>query len=181
VEDHAAVRRLAERLGAAVSFDPAIFPGTDGDPAPTRCRGDDAALTRFFADPATLVTLPSRAAPPRSADAVPCGMARTFAVISPEGDLFPCVVLRRSAGNVRRTPLRVLWHAPLMERLRARRFGDLAECGTCARSGYCNRCSAMALLEDGDLDGPSRRACHLAELRERAWDGDTPPAAAGSS
>jgi radical SAM protein with 4Fe4S-binding SPASM domain len=180
-EDHAAVRRLAERLGASVSFDPAIFPGADGNPSPTRCRGDDRALARFFADPATAAVPPGPAAP-RAGDAVPCGMARTFAVISPEGDLFPCPVLRRPAGNLRRTPLCVLWHAPLMERLRARRFGDLAGCATCPRSGYCNRCSAMALLEDGDLDGPSSRACHLAELRERVWGcGGPPPTGRGSS
>jgi hypothetical protein len=33
----------------------------------------------------------------------------------------------------------------------------------------------MALLEDGDLDGPSSRACHIAELREKAWGLSPPP------
>ncbi|HUL60136.1 MAG TPA: radical SAM protein [Anaeromyxobacteraceae bacterium] len=173
-EDQGAVRRLAARLGAGILFDPGIYPAVDGDPAPTRCRGDDAALQRFFADPATLAHDAPRSGT-RQPAGPPCGMARTFAVVSAEGDVFACPVLRTPAGNVRRAPLCLVWRAPLMERLRARRFGDLAVCGTCARSGYCGRCSAMALLEDGDLDGPSSRACHLAELRERAWGRPPPP------
>jgi hypothetical protein len=58
---------------------------------------------------------------------------------------------------------------------RARGCGALPVCGGCPRSGYCDRCSALALLEDGDLDGPSSRACSIAEARERAW-GVPPPA-----
>jgi radical SAM protein with 4Fe4S-binding SPASM domain len=105
-------------------------------------------------------------------------MAHTFAVVSPEGKLLPCPMLQVSAGDVRRQPLDVLWReSPLLQKLRARRFGDLPECGTCPRSGYCDRCSAMALLEDGDLDGPSSRACHIAELREKAWGVPAPPGA----
>jgi len=105
-------------------------------------------------------------------------MARSFAVVSPEGELLPCSALQISAGNVTRTPLDVLWReSPLLQKLRARSFGDLPECGTCPRSGYCGRCSAMALLEDGDLDGPSSRACHIAELREQAWGVPPPPGA----
>jgi radical SAM protein with 4Fe4S-binding SPASM domain len=86
------------------------------------------------------------------------------------------VVLPLPAGNVRDQPLDVIWkESPLFTRLRARRFGALTDCAACPRSGYCGRCSALALLEDGDLDGPSSRACHIAELRERAW-GVAPPA-----
>ncbi len=168
-DDHAQVRALAERLGAGVVFDPQIVPRLDGDPAPTRCRGDDATLASFFADP---VSQPPGAGAlvPVAPDRAPCGMARSFLVVSPEGELLPCPVLQMSAGNVRSARLDVLWReAPLLRRLRARTFGALQGCGTCPRSGYCHRCSALALLEDGDLDGPSSRACHLAELRERAW------------
>ncbi|HEY6105429.1 MAG TPA: SPASM domain-containing protein, partial [Anaeromyxobacteraceae bacterium] len=106
------------------------------------------------------------------------GMARSFLVVSPEGELLPCPMLQTSAGSVREERLDVLWReAPLLRRLRARSFGDLDGCGTCPRSGYCDRCSAIALLEDGDLDGPSSRACHVAELRERAWGLPAPPGA----
>lgn len=171
--DHASVRALAARLGASVVFDPTIFPAADGGDGPIRCRGSDAALEAYFADPATIAHDPPRREP-TPPGAAPCGMARIFVTVSPTGDVLPCPALRRPAGNVRREPLSALWRGPFMEALRARRFGDLSICGSCPRSGYCDRCSAVALLEDGDLDGPSRRACRLAELRERAW-GSAPP------
>jgi radical SAM protein with 4Fe4S-binding SPASM domain len=174
--DHADIRRLAERLGAGVVFDPAIFTATAGASGPTRCRGEDEALVDFFADPASRRAAPLR--PPREADALPCGMARTFVVVGPSGEIHPCVAMPLSAGNVRATPLDEVWtSSPLMNRLRGRTFGALPACGDCPRSGYCNRCSALALLEDGDLDGPSSRACHVAELRERAWGVPAPAGA----
>ncbi len=168
-DDHAAVRALAGRLGASMVFDAHIFPRFDGALAPTRCRGDDATLASYFADPATQGH-ERRGLAPVLPDRAPCGMARNFLVVSPEGELLPCPMLQLSAGSVRRGRLEVLWReAPLLRTLRARRFGDLETCGTCPRSGYCDRCSAIALLEDGDLDGASTRSCPVAETRERAW------------
>jgi radical SAM protein with 4Fe4S-binding SPASM domain len=176
-DDHAAVRRLAGRLGAGTIFDPHISPRADGGAGPTRCRGDDATLEAYFADPATRET-ERVAAPPTPGDRAPCGMARTFAVVSPEGEVLPCPMLQVSAGSVRDAPLERIWReSALLLRLRARRFADLATCGTCPRSGYCDRCSASALLEDGDLDGPSSRSCHVAAVRERAWGIAPPPGA----
>lgn len=168
-EDHAAIRALADRMGASVVFDPMIVPSSHGGSGPTRCRGDDHLLASFFAEGSTRgAASPQRA--PVAPDRAPCGLARSFAVVSPEGELLPCAIMSLTAGSVRTTPLDILWReSPLFQRLRSRRFGDLKECGTCPRSGYCGRCSAVALLEDGDLDGPSTRACHIAELREKAW------------
>jgi radical SAM protein with 4Fe4S-binding SPASM domain len=176
-DDHVAVRRLAERLGASVAFDPHIFTGTDGRSGPTRCRGDDGLLERYFSDPATLAYDPPRTAP-RVPERAPCGMGRSFVAVSPSGAVLPCVALPLEAGNVRDAPLDRIWkESPLLAALRARRFGTLPVCGDCPRSGYCGRCSALALLEDGDLDGPSTRACQIAEARERAWGMAPPPGA----
>jgi radical SAM protein with 4Fe4S-binding SPASM domain len=171
--DHALVLRLGERLGAGVVIDPQISPRADGQLGPIRCRGDDAELSTALAHPAHAGTL--RLAPPLPGQAPPCGMGRSFAVLSPGGDVFACPLHRVSAGNVRATPLRAIWtDSPLLQQLRARQVGALRVCGTCPKNGYCGRCSAVALLEDGDLDGPSSRACHIAELIERAREAAAP-------
>lgn len=176
-DDYAGVRRLGERLGASMLFDPQIFPKADGGQGPTRCRGDDQMIEGYFADPVTRGYDRTSMAP-TPADRAPCGMGRTFAVVSPEGEVLPCPMLQLSAGSVRTGRLDDIWtESPMFRRLRERRFGSLEQCGTCPRSGYCDRCSATALLEDGDLDGPSSRACHIAELRERAWGLAAPPGA----
>jgi radical SAM protein with 4Fe4S-binding SPASM domain len=158
-----------------VLFDPQIFPAADGGRGPTRCRGDDQMIEGYFADPVTR-GYDRRSTAPTLPDRATCGMGRSFAVVSPEGEVLPCPILQISAGSVRKERLDAIWSdSPVLQRLRARRFGELPVCGTCPRSGYCDRCSAMALLEDGDLDGPSSRACHIAELRERAWGLPAPP------
>ncbi|BDG05294.1 radical SAM/SPASM domain-containing protein [Anaeromyxobacter oryzae] len=174
--DHGAVAALAARLGAALQLDPHLFAASGGGTGPTRCRGDDAAIQAALAASGP----PPEGGPPATAppDRAPCGMARSFVAVSPSGDVLPCVAMPLSAGNVREAPLDVIWReSEVFRRLRARRWGGLPECATCPRSGYCGRCSALALLEDGDLDGPSSRACHVAELRERAWGLPAPEAA----
>lgn len=87
-DDHAAVRRLAARLGAGVVFDPTVFPAADGGDGPTRCRGEDDALVRYFSDAGTLAYDRPRTAPTPAA-AAPCGMARSFLVVSAEGGRAP--------------------------------------------------------------------------------------------
>jgi radical SAM protein with 4Fe4S-binding SPASM domain len=172
--DHAGVKRLADRLGASVMFDPAIFTAMDGDPAPTRCRGDDDVLVSYFAYAETRAYDGPK--PQLPGGNAPCGMGRTFLVVGPDGTIRPCVALQHSAGNVRLQSLQEVWRtSPLMLGMRGRTVGALPICGDCPRNGYCGRCSALALLEDGDLDGPSSRACQVGELRERAW-GLPPPA-----
>jgi radical SAM protein with 4Fe4S-binding SPASM domain len=174
--DHASIKRLADRLGSGVTFDPAILPGMDGNSRPTLCRGDDDVLESFFASAETRAYDGLRA--PLPAGNPTCGMGRTFLVVGPDGEVRPCVALTLSAGNVREHALGALWSSsPLMLRMRGRSVGELEACGDCPRSGYCSRCSALALLEDGDLDGPSSRACHVAELRERAWGVPAPAGA----
>lgn len=170
------VRALAERLGCGVVFDPNIFPRFDGEAAPTRCRGDDQILLEYFEVERGLPGGFRRIAPRAPGDPL-CGIARTFTVVSPEGKMLSCPLLQSPVGDLRERPLLEIWRtSPELERLRRTGHGDLDRCGSCARSGYCGRCSATALLEDGDFFGPSARACRLAELREQAW-GLPPPAA----
>jgi AdoMet-dependent heme synthase len=174
--DHAAVAAFAARIGATFQLDAHLFASTAGGTGPTRCRGDDAAIQAALAASGP----PPDGGPPPGAppERAPCGMARTFVVVSPAGDVLPCAAMPLSAGNVRDRSLDAIWReSPLLGSLRARRWGDLPECAACPRRGYCGRCSALALLEDGDLDGPSSRACRIAELREGAW-GLPPPAGA---
>ncbi|MEW5852537.1 MAG: radical SAM protein [Myxococcota bacterium] len=174
-KDYADVRALAERLGASVAFDPGITPRFNGDLAPTACRGDEHFLVEFFRDPQTrhheLKDLPPR----KPGDAI-CGIARTFTVVGPDGRVLPCVHIQQPVGNVKQEGLLRIWeHSPTLQKLRQTTYADLPTCNGCPRSGYCGRCSAVALLEDGDFHGPSSRACELAELKEQAW-GVPPPA-----
>src|SRR5581483_4617829 len=110
--------------------------------------------------------LPGRPDP----DEAPCALARRTVKIDPKGDVFPCPSWPESIGNLRHDRFADLWRSgPLLDRLRAQRWGDLrGGCADCPQSGYCHRCAAVALLEDGDADGPAAEACRIADAKERA-------------
>jgi radical SAM protein with 4Fe4S-binding SPASM domain len=167
--DFQRVRALAEWLGASVVFDPGITPRFDGGLAPTACRGDDELLLEYFSDPKTQLTGFTRVEPRGPGDPI-CGIARTFTVIAPDGRVLPCTHVQQAVGNVRHSSWTETWTgSPVLQALRRTTYGDLPVCGSCAKSGYCGRCSAVAMLEDGDFHGPSSRACKVAEIKERAW------------
>ncbi len=82
-----------------------------------------------------------------------CQAARGFVGISPEGDVAPCVHLLDSPavrGNVKRTPLSVLFRTdPVMAALREGR-GLKGRCGRCRYHAACGGCRALAFYATGD-------------------------------
>jgi radical SAM protein with 4Fe4S-binding SPASM domain len=164
-----AVIALADRLGCRVKFDPVVDARRDGVLAPTELRVPTEELARVLAHPrlnALAGGLPEPIDPRQS----PCMIARGAARIAPNGDVFPCPSYPVAAGNVRRQKFADIWaRAPLLEHLRELTFKDVhGDCKDCSQSGYCNRCMAQALIEQGDEMGPDREACRLAEAKEIA-------------
>jgi hypothetical protein len=49
-----------------------------------------------------------------------------------------------------------------MLRVRSIRIRDLHTCSSCAASRFCSRCPGQALVEGGDLYGPSPANCEHA-------------------
>lgn len=173
--DFRLMRRLAERFGAGLLFDPFISPKFNGDQSTTQCRGDDEILYEFFEDEASRKPQLRNPRPRAPTDGI-CGVAKRFTTVRPDGEVIPCPRMQVTVGNVKHAGLHdIFTNAPLLVKLRNTKWGDLQGCGTCERSGYCGRCSATAMLEDGEMLGPSSRSCQVAELKEKAW-GVSPPA-----
>jgi len=75
----------------------------------------------------------------------------------------PCVAMPIACGNVRDAPFAEIWHrSPEMLRVRSIRIRDLHTCSSCAASRFCTRCPGQALVETGDLYGPSPANCEHA-------------------
>ncbi|MEW6323782.1 MAG: radical SAM protein [Nitrospirota bacterium] len=163
--------RLAQELGIAYLLDPTINPKNDGENSPCRFRLSPEQLAALYANP-------SIPAPPemqwigkarRHPEDEVCNLGKTGCAISPFGDVYPTVGFPWSAGNVRERPFGVIWReAPLFRKLRALTVKDLATCSGCEKFAYCGRCCVWALMDDGDLLGPSLWACELAAAKERA-------------
>jgi MoaA/NifB/PqqE/SkfB family radical SAM enzyme len=157
---------LAQELGAGCAFDPMLTPRRDGDQAPLSLAPSAAQLRAFFADPvlAREFAQPVKCLPQAGEEI--CGTGRRTCLISPYGDLFPCGVHPIPAGNLRRQRFREIWGgSPLLQELRTQTVADLRN-GAKAIPGF--RCSALALMEDGDFLGPFRRGEAMAELQRAA-------------
>jgi radical SAM protein with 4Fe4S-binding SPASM domain len=170
VGDYRAVRALAERLGVACGFDPMITARNDGDRAPIALRIGGADLARVLAEARPEATARSAPVPAEDLDDIACGAGHNAAYVSAYGDVMPCVAMPLVCGNVREASFGEIWaHSRRLREVRAIRVRDLHTCAGCSASRFCARCPGQALVEDGDLYGPSTAACeHAAAAAESA-------------
>ncbi len=165
VGGYRAVRALAVRLGVPCGFDPMISARNDGDTGPVLLRIGRADLKRVLGD-TTLNPEPLPATSPEirsDLDEPLCGAGHNACYVSAYGDVTPCVALPVVCGNIRQTPFAEIWNdSHDMRRVRAIRVRDLHTCSSCTASAFCTRCPGQALVEDGDLYGPSSAACEHA-------------------
>ena len=165
VGGYRAVRALAERLGVACGIDPMITARNDGDRTPVALRITGAQLARVLREGAAETEpLPGAAPTVRDdLDEIACGAGHNACYVSAYGDVTPCVAMPVVCGNVRDTPFAEIWAGSRgMRQVRAIRVRDLHTCRDCAASVFCTRCPGQALVEDGDLYGPSTAACQHA-------------------
>jgi radical SAM protein with 4Fe4S-binding SPASM domain len=178
------IRALAERLGVLCGFDPMITAKNDGDRSPVALRITRRELQTVLQDPALNPDCGVPAASPAASDApradldeIPCGASHNACYISAYGDVMPCVAMPIGCGNVRDSPFAEIWHrSPEMLRVRAIRMRDLHTCSSCAASAFCSRCPGQALVETGDLYGPSPANCEHALARAEAAGSTVVPA-----
>lgn len=179
-----ALEELARGIGAEVSFDPNIVAREDESLEPLALRMDAATLKTFYrkemgdflaesyADyDACSGTRGGHEVSPL--DGTPCGAGKRAIAIDPQGIVRPCNVLTFPAGDLRKQSFREIWFgSEVLEEVRGLTWAKLSECNRCALRPYCSRCHAMAVVEHGDVYGPSLEACRHAvavrdALRER--------------
>jgi radical SAM protein with 4Fe4S-binding SPASM domain len=88
-----------------------------------------------------------------------CDAGRSIAGIDAHGDLFPCIILPVSFGNLAVDTFEHLWRADAAARFREQEMLIDSTCRRCALCGSCSRCHAIAALETGAWDGASPSLC----------------------
>lgn len=97
-----------------------------------------------------------------------CSVSLSSCLISPYGDVLPCIELRIPAGNLRKAPFAEVWQSGgIFRQLRSRHtMKNLPDCHACPLNRYCEgRCSGLAWKEHGDLYGGHLLACQQAQAR----------------
>lgn len=109
-----------------------------------------------------------RPSPPgqRKPDDYLCNTARSSAVISPFGDVYPCVQIKESAGNLLKSDFQDIWsRSPLLNMLRGLRVKDLKGCAGCNHLSSCAYCPGISFWESGNFAARDTTACEWTHLR----------------
>ena len=167
------IHAFAEEVGAVFVANVNITPKDDGDLSPLAHALDDAALEEYYR------SYVGRR-PPQELDpeGLMCNTGRNSLVISPLGDVFPCIQIKQSVGNVRERSVEEIWRAhPLLARLRSLRVKDYAACppapadaksGCGTQAGCGAQCAGIAHATTGSFTARDPLADRLARIRARA-------------
>ena len=153
VYDLEALEALAHDLGAEFRYDPIITPRDNGALDPLSHRPTYDQLVWVMRRRPELRMEVERT--PRL-DRPPCAIAATAMVIDPYGNIYPCMDVRRSAGNLSGRSLQEIWErSSIWRELDRMTLGEQPVCRECELNRLCVRCHGLVQREDGDLFVPS--------------------------
>lgn len=165
----------AGQEGFEYGVDPHLTVCEDGSCSPVSLRQSSESMVSIYGNAGFVDKRALRKAVRsrmKSLDAPVCGVGTSGVTIEPSGDVIPCVMLSLPLGNISRTKLKDIWDgSSILKLVRGITWRDLHTCCDCDLRPWCSRCHGCALLEDGDLFGPSRQACEGAKARKLAVEG----------
>jgi len=179
VTDLENLAELADKIGAKYSFDAKITAMENSDQTPVGLRMSGETLGRFYRTSRMTEYLETTYADYdatkelRPLAHTPCRAGQQTVSINPRGQVWPCNALPLPVGDLRKQSFAEIWFdSDALEDVRFLRWAKISECNRCELRNYCQRCHGMALVEHGDVSGPSLEACRHAvavrdALRER--------------
>ncbi len=153
VQDMDALVALADqRWGQKIKLSVQLVQRDDRSEEPVEYALDSAQLARYYAK------YGSQSRPmTRELSNAPCNVAKDYLVISPFGEVFPCVGVKRSVGNVRERPIREIWEtSPFLGYLRQLTLADYTPHYTAEEFEHAMICPGEVFRETGHPVGPSR-------------------------
>lgn len=148
------IRKLAADLGVRVAFDPLPAPSVHGRFDPRR---NSASLEDMYEFAIPYLPKSERHS---------CGAGKQYLAITPFGDVIPCLMMRKSVGNLSSGSLKELWgRAGMLSRALAREDLVSYSCGSCKINALCRSCAGMTwlwqntgLLDKSDVDETMKTA-----------------------
>lgn len=94
-----------------------------------------------------------------------CSAGLNQYLITPEGEVHPCIQIPMRCGSLREASFHHLWQtSPVLAFIRSMKVEDLKVCGSCAMYNYCDRCIGVAYLETGNILDVSPYNCAIAKF-----------------
>ena len=161
---------MATARGFAYSVDLTITARHDGTDGSIASRVDAGQLEKLYRGPLRSllpVARPAAMAP----EAFTCNCARGNCAISAEGEVYPCISVPWSAGNVEDRPFAEIWRdSPVFQRIRGLSLPDFAKCAPCPHRGHCTHDRGAAFNATGDYTSADPFVCEGAVLAHRIAD-----------
>ncbi len=167
--DYQNLRVLADEIGAQFTCDPKITATETLEQDPVSLRMSASTLKSFYAE-----ALPGETAESflseemtnlRALKNASCGAGTGSCFISPQGEVWPCGSLPLAVGDLRSQSFLSIWQGSEdLQTIRGLRWADISECNQCEIRSFCHRCHGMAMVEQGNIRGPSLEACRHAVI-----------------
>ncbi|MFC1809520.1 radical SAM/SPASM domain-containing protein [Candidatus Omnitrophota bacterium] len=163
---------LAKKIECEQMMAPIVAPKNNGDRSPCSFRLSDGEMKAFYEYafrkiPAGMEEYESHA----GLAMINCSSGRTCFCINPHGDVYPCIGLPRSVGNIRDRSFADIWNDnEFLTMMRDMELKDLPSCASCELLEVCMRCKGLAYNEDGNLFNRSTEACRIARIVKEVTD-----------
>jgi len=165
-----AMMAMASARDFPYSIDLTITARHDGSDGSLAARIDGSQLEALYRGPLRPLLPPGRRPPP-PAETFNCNCARGNCAISATGEVYPCISVPWSAGNVRDRPFAEIWgRSPVFQRIRGLTLADFPQCAPCPHRGHCTHDRGAAFNATGDYTGADPFVCQTAELAHRLAD-----------
>jgi len=144
------IKQFVEELGFNFYYDVILTPKDNLDTTPQQLSLSEKEMREFYR------LIDYKVNPiDREKEEYICNAGVATMAISPDGEVYPCVQLRKSAGNIRAESLKNIWDkGKIFQRLRESRIKDY-KCGSCPLLNYCSPCIGLIDMETGDINGCS--------------------------
>ncbi len=157
-----AIQEYADFVGAKFLPDPVINPKANNDKLPLKYRLETQDIIKFYKQNFSNLDFFHR-----DLNETICSSGKIVTLISPFGDVYPCVRIQQKAGNLRQQPFREIWSNSLvLKHIRELTLTKLKHCATCDDMDYCSPCPGLALMEHGSLYEPAKESCRHASIRK---------------
>ena len=169
------IRALAGELGCHMVFDPVITPRFDGDPSPLAMRAPEEFYREFYTESYDDLRGGKGQAPRPLDDGFEscCGTGRSTLMIDPYGNIYPCSVWYRKAGNILEIEdIQAFWDgSPVLAEVREISRRVKQELLPMYEHGeFCSYCPALAERMTGDPLKMAPQAHVNSRYAHEAWE-----------
>ena len=165
------LQKLADSEGCAFECDSTILPDHKGEISTYALNHEQHFTFLKDMEIGSIVSCVSNKEDPLT---LHCDAGRSLCGITPDGEVYPCIILPISLGNVSEKSFTEIWYGERSIEFREQEKKLEETCRICEKNLMCSRCHAVAFLETKKWTGKSESLCERAAVMvELAQSGNT--------